>query len=69
MFQVPKCKMLSFDIININIITLRSPLREPIHHDFYSIYYTIEIHTYKHLGGNDFSLFTYRLHQQSSIIL
>jgi hypothetical protein len=39
-FQV---QMLSFDIINIHIITLGSQIGEFVHHDL--IYYTIETHT------------------------
>jgi hypothetical protein len=35
--------MLTFDIINIHIITLGSQIGEFVHHDL--IYYTIETHT------------------------
>jgi len=38
-----KFQMLSFDIINIHIITLGSQIGEFVHHDL--IYYTIETHT------------------------
>jgi len=41
-----KFHVLSFDIINIYIITLESLLKESFHHGL--IYYTIEIHTYKY---------------------
>jgi hypothetical protein len=41
-----KFQVSSFDIINIHIITLESPLEESFHHDL--IYYIIETHTYKH---------------------
>jgi hypothetical protein len=46
-----KCQVLSFDIVNIHIIALGSPLEELIYHGFHSIYYTIKSHIYKHLGG------------------
>jgi hypothetical protein len=39
----------SFNITNNHIITLESPLGELIDHDLHLIYYTIEIHIYKHL--------------------
>jgi hypothetical protein len=38
-----KFQMLSFDIINIHILTLESQIEESVYHDL--IYYTIETHT------------------------
>jgi hypothetical protein len=63
-----------FYIINIHIITLGSLLGELVYYDFHLIYYTIETHTYKYIGGSVsfqcgiyiFScLSIYKLHQQS----
>jgi len=64
--------MLSFDIINIHIITLGSQIEEFVHHGL--IYYTIENPHLETLGGsvsfqcgiNIFSLFIYKLHQQTA---
>jgi len=41
-----------FYIINIHIITLGSLLGEFVYYDFHLIYYTIETHTYKYIGGS-----------------
>jgi hypothetical protein len=64
--------MLSFDIISIHIITLGSQIEEFVHHGL--IYYTIENPHLETLGGsvsfqcgiNIFSLFIYKLHQQTA---
>jgi len=64
--------MLSFDIINIHKITLGSQIEEFVHHGL--IYYTIENPQLETLGGsvsfqcgiNIFSLFIYKLHQQTA---
>ena len=51
----------SFNIINIYIIALGSPLKKSFHCDFYLIYYAIETDIYKHLGGN--VSFQFKIHE------
>jgi hypothetical protein len=69
-----KCQVLSFDIVNIHIIALGSPLEELIYHGFHSIYYTIKSHIYKHLGGIFFfwcgiDIFSFFIHLQTTPIM